>query len=216
MGTLRVTIEPTNDGDVIRVKGTVPPKETEKEGRAYSMDTSMTPVPQPLVIEIEGGEKLNIECEMLQKHDYDAEQFAAVKIPPDVTIQEYKEIERKRNEKEAKEREDEEEKRTGTKKKHAERLKQLEEDSRAGRTTPVGGSTDEEVRGRAGQMSGEGKVGGEPKSGAQQTPFPGTGAQVGGARDSHDVKGEAHKPEGAKPSAAGSQTTKPESKESKR
>ncbi len=199
MSALRVTIEPVNPGDVIRVTGTVPPKETEKEPKVYRMDTSLEPVTNPLVIEIEGGEKLAIECEMLQKIEYDRDQFAAMKIPPDVTLPEYKAIEKERDDKEAKEREDEEEKRTGAKRKHEERVKQLKEDSDKGRTTPVGGQTDEEVQEKARKSGG----------GGQSTPFQATGAAVGGAKDSHDVKGEAHKPEGSKPSAAGSQTTKP-------
>lgn len=172
MSALRVTIEPVSPGDVIRVTGTVPPKETEKEPKVYRMDTSLEPVTNPLVIEIEGGEKLAIECEMLQRHEYDKEQFAAVKIPPDVTLGEYKQIESEKNAKEAKKLEDEEEKRTGAKKKHEERVKQLKEDSDKGRTTPVGGRTDEEVRAKT-----------------SQGPFP----APGGAQDSHDVKGEARK-----------------------
>jgi hypothetical protein len=139
MSAIRITIEPINEGDVVRVTGKVPPLETEKEERVYIMDTSLVPVTPPLVIELEGGEKLSLECEMLQKHVYDKEQFAAVKIPPDTTLPEYKAKEGERNVREAKERDEKEEK-----------------DS--------------------------------PKKAKAKEPFPGS---VGGAKDSHEVKGEA-------------------------
>jgi hypothetical protein len=168
MGTVRVTIEPMNDGDVIKITGTVPPPETEKDPKVYTMTTSTQAVTPPLIIELEGNEKLNIECEMLSKHEYDKDQFAAVKIPPDTTLADFKATEGKKNAEAEKKREDEEEKRTGAKKKAKER--------------------DDEMNKVSKDRKPEGAI---ADSGAK-TPFPGTGAQVGGARDSHDVKAEAH------------------------